>query len=444
MLAGLMGGARTRSRFEVIGVVGAGTMGAGIAQLALEAGHEVLIHDVDPDAVGRARARIADGLARRVAKRGLADDAAAEATGAMLERLHDAVSLGELSVGSDLVIEAALEDLDLKRVVFGALDEAALAHVPLASNTSALSIDAIARDVQHPERVLGLHFFNPAPLMPLVEVVSGPRTSHAAAASLAALMSAWGKQPVRCHDAPGFIVNRVNRPYPLEALRILAAGRADIATIDAAMRSEGFPLGPFEYMDFVGLDVNLAASRALFDAFGHARFRPAALQERLVAEGRLGRKSGRGFYLCGSDGAPAGPDHDLEPGLSRTPLGPDGIAERITLGIVNEAFHALDDGVADEATIDLALKLGAAHPVGPFERARAIGFDELAATLDSLSTEEGDAFRPAIGLLHAVARARSAAMPRRPPGEAASEAGPGEVLDRIGRAAGAGRAAGST
>ncbi|HEY6057539.1 MAG TPA: 3-hydroxyacyl-CoA dehydrogenase NAD-binding domain-containing protein, partial [Candidatus Limnocylindrales bacterium] len=392
-------------RFAVVGVVGAGTMGAGIAQLALEHGHEVVLHDVDPDARGRARARIADGLARRVAKRGLADEAAAEATGAMLDRLRDVPTLDELAAGADLVIEAVLEDLGLKQGVFRALGAAAGRDVPLASNTSALSIAAIGAGLVRPDRIIGLHFFNPAPVMPLVEVASTDRTDPDLAGALAALMTEWGKEPVRCRDVPGFIVNRVNRPFTLEALRLLVAGAGSIEAVDAAIVAAGFPMGPFAYMDFVGLDVNLAASRALFEAFGHARFRPSPIQEALVSAGQLGRKTNRGFYRYGDDGQVLGPASRFErplPGARSARLDDAAIAERITLAIVNEAFHALGDGVADEPTIDRAMRLGAAHPEGPFERAARIGMVELAATLDALAREDEATFRPALVLLRAV------------------------------------------
>ncbi len=392
---------------RVVGVVGAGTLGTGIAQLALEHGHDVVLHDIDPAAIERARVLIAGGLARRVAKRGLDDDTAAEAPRQALSRLRSATTLRDVGLQAHLVIEAAPEDLDLKRAVFRALDRAARSSATLASNTSALSIATIAGATLRPERVIGLHFFNPAPVLRLVEVVAAPRSDPARVEAAAAVVASWGKTPIRCRDAPGFIVNRVNRPFTLEALRILAGGGGTIEAIDHAVRADGFPMGPFAYLDLVGLDVNLASTRALFAAFGHARFRPPPSLERLVAEGRLGRKTGRGFYVYDASGGLAGPDPEFagppKPEDGSRPLTEAEIVERITLSIVNEAYRAADEGVAEADVIDLALRLGAAHPIGPFERARRIGLAEVAATLDALSEEDDAAFRPSLGLLRAVA-----------------------------------------
>ena len=257
-------------------------------------------------------------------------------------------------------------------------------------NTSALSVEAIARATVQPARVLGLHFFNPAPVMPLVEVVVAPSTDPAVAERATRLMVAWGKVTVRCADTPGFIVNRVNRPFTLEALAMLAAGDGGVDSIDEAVRAAGYPMGPFELMDLVGIDINLAAAMGIFERARSAgdplaeRFRPSPIQERLVAAGRLGRKTGEGFYRYGPDGQAIGPAS--EPHIASAGLPDDdradfataaepasspatAIAERITLAIVNEAYRALGEGVATVADIDLALRLGAGHPVGPFERA---------------------------------------------------------------------------
>ncbi|MGZ6269035.1 MAG: 3-hydroxyacyl-CoA dehydrogenase family protein, partial [Candidatus Limnocylindrales bacterium] len=253
--------------FATIGVIGAGTMGAGIAQLAVEHGHDVFLYDIDAAAIGRGRDRIADGLARRVAKRGLDDAAAAEATGQAMARLRDAATLEDVAGGAGLVVEATLERLELKRTVFAALDAAAAAGALLATNTSALSVSAIAAGTRRPERVLGLHFFNPAPVMPLVEVVAGEATDPAALDAVARLVASWGKRPVHVRDVPGFIVNRVNRPFTLEPLRILAAGEAGMARIDRAIEAAGFPMGPFALMDLVGVEVNLAVAVTLWEGF---------------------------------------------------------------------------------------------------------------------------------------------------------------------------------
>lgn len=261
----------------IVGVIGAGTMGAGIAQLALENGHDVVLHDVDEAAIDRGRARVAEGLARRAARLDLDSDSADDWVAGRLAALRDAHSLDAVAAEAELVLEAAVEDLSLKQTVFEALDAAAPPDVILATNTSALSVAAIAARTRRPARVIGLHFFNPAPVMPLVEVVVPAAASVTIVERVIALMEGWGKTPVRCADTPGFIVNRVNRPFTIEALRILESGLATVYEIDAAIRAAGFPMGPFELMDFVGLDVNLAAAvasgTALADptGFGHRR-----------------------------------------------------------------------------------------------------------------------------------------------------------------------------
>jgi 3-hydroxybutyryl-CoA dehydrogenase len=330
-----------------------------------------------------------------------------------LERLRASLTLDALAGEARLVVEAALEDLGLKRTIFRALDAGAPADAILATNTSALSVGSIAEAAGRPERVVGLHFFNPAPLMPLVEVVRGPSTAEHVVKSVVALVERWGKTPVVCADAPGFIVNRVNRPFTLEALAILEAGEATVPQIDAALRAAGYPMGPFELMDLTGVDVSLATARGIHEGCRAAgdpladRFRPATFQERLVAAGQLGRKAGAGFYGYG----PTGSEGSGIPGT--TPLGPeaaaaivgdvdpasrDRLVERIELAIVNEAYRALDVGVAGREPIDLALRLGAGHPEGPFERWEGRGgSDAVRARLAGLQ-ELGPRFVPASSL----------------------------------------------
>ncbi|HEY0443465.1 MAG TPA: 3-hydroxyacyl-CoA dehydrogenase NAD-binding domain-containing protein, partial [Candidatus Limnocylindrales bacterium] len=361
---------------EIVGVVGTGTMGAGIAQLALEHGHEVVIHDVDEDAIARGRDRIRDGLARRASKLGLDSETRDEWISTRLGALREAETIAGLAAEVDVAIEAALEDLGLKREIFRALDDASAPEAVLATNTSALSVADIAAVTKRPGRIIGLHFFNPAAVMKLVEVVAPTGADPAAVDRGEALVTSWGKTAVRCTDTPGFIVNRVNRPFTLEALRIVEEGTASIEDIDTAIRDDGFPMGPFEVMDLIGIDVNLATARGLFEGFtglegeSAERFRPSRIQERLVAEGRLGRKTGTGFYRY-RDGERTGPAEEF-----RRPV--NGAArpravDRITLAIVAEAYRAVAAGVAARDDVDRALVLGAAHPIGPFARADAIG-----------------------------------------------------------------------
>ncbi|HSL98035.1 MAG TPA: 3-hydroxyacyl-CoA dehydrogenase NAD-binding domain-containing protein [Candidatus Deferrimicrobiaceae bacterium] len=392
-----------------LAVIGAGTMGAGIAQVALEAGWEVRLHDVTPGAVERARERIRDGLARRAA-RAVPDPARHdEVVAGQLANLEVAATAPEAAAEAALVIEAVIEDLDAKRALFAELDAVTDAGTILATNTSALSVTKIADGARFAaERVLGLHFFNPAPLLALVEVVAATRTADWAVERAAAFVEGWGKTPIRCADSPGFIVNRVNRPFTLEALRLLHAGVGTVEAIDAAVVEAGFPMGPFALMDLIGLDVNLAAARSLFEAFGRPpRLRPSPVQEELVASGRLGRKTGEGFYRYEA-GRRRGPAARFAAAPSRAATDDSGaadetaIADRLILAIVNEAYRALGDGVATASDIDRAMVLGASHPFGPFEWAARTGLDEVALMLDALASEDADTFRPALALLREV------------------------------------------
>jgi len=364
-----------RTDQPIVGVVGAGVMGTGIAQVALEAGHEVVLHDVDDAALARGRDRVADGLARRAA-RTVPDPADIDAwVAARLDRLRGTEVLEQLGDEADVVIEAALESLELKTTIFRTLDAVADPATILATNTSALSIAAIAGATSHPERVVGLHFFNPAPLMALVEVVAGPRTGAVVVSAAESLVAGWGKTAVRCRDSPGFIVNRVNRPFTLGALRLLEAGVATVDEIDRAMRDAGFPLGPFELMDLTGIDVTFAASTAIWERLGRPdRLRPSPIQERLIAAGHLGRKTGEGFHLYPGPGAArdreAGADGERGEATAASIADPARIRSAILDAIDAEARLVADEGVASEADIDLAMRLGANHPVGPFERAR--------------------------------------------------------------------------
>ncbi len=341
-------------------------MGAGIAQLALEAGHEVVLHDVDDLALDRGTDRIRDGLARRAARLELDPDSIDDWVDGRIAPLRRTDVLEQLGDDADVVIEAALEDLELKRTIFGTLDAVADSATILATNTSALPIAAIAESTAHPERVIGLHFFNPAPVMRLVEVVPGPTTTAAVIDRATRLVASWGRTPVRSADRPGFIVNRVNRPFTIEALRMLEEGAATVGEIDDALRDAGFPLGPFELMDLTGIDVTTAAATGIWTGLGRPeRLRPSPIQAELVEAGRLGRKTGQGFYAYpdGRRGAPA-----ARFAAPATGLPPSDISGRILSAIDREARIAVEEGVADPESVDLALRLGAAHPEGPFAR----------------------------------------------------------------------------
>ncbi len=275
-----------------IGVAGAGTMGAGIAQIAALGGHETRLHDPQPEALQRGADRLRDQL-RKGAERGRWSAPEAKEAWARVSVTPELAGLE----GCDLVVEACPENLALKRELFEALAGICGPAAVLATNTSSLSVADVAAGVPGPERVCGMHFFNPPALMKLVEVVATADSAEEHLQAVEEVARAMGRQPVRCTDSPGFIVNRCNRPFALESLRILDEGAATHAQIDAVMREDGgYPMGPFELMDLIGIDVNLEVARSFYRQRHEPRWRPHPIQERMVAEGRLGRKSGRGFY----------------------------------------------------------------------------------------------------------------------------------------------------
>ncbi len=289
---------------SMIAVIGSGAMGSGIAQVAAAAGYEVKLFDTRPEAVKKAIADIGKVYAKLVEKGRMAATAEAAANA----RLHCVADLHEVA-GSALVIEAIVENLDVKRMLFADLENVVADDCILATNTSSISVTAIAAKLRRPERLVGMHFFNPVPLMALVEVISGLATSQDVADTVFATAAAWGKNPVHAKSTPGFIVNRVARPFYAEGLRLLSEQAADPATLDAVMREAGgFRMGPFELMDLIGHDVNFSVTQSVFNAyFGDPRFMPSVLQQEMVNAGFLGRKSGRGFYQYGDDAVKAAP-----------------------------------------------------------------------------------------------------------------------------------------
>ncbi|GAA2747321.1 3-hydroxyacyl-CoA dehydrogenase PaaC [Terrabacter aerolatus] len=389
------------SPFGPVGVIGAGAMGAGIAQVAATAGHAVTLVDAAPGAAAGAVEKISAALSRLVDKGRLSTDDAR----AVLERITPAEGLDELP-NCGLVIEAVPEDLELKRRIFAELADRQPSTTLLATNTSSIDIDDIAAEVVDPERVLGLHFFNPPPVMQLVEVVHGDRTAQAFVEHATALMTAWGKTPVRCSSTPGFIVNRVARPFYGEAQRIVEEGIADAATVDWVLREKGgFPMGPFELTDFIGQDVNLAVGTSVWEQTGRdERYAPTALQQGLVEAGRLGRKSGRGVYPYAADGSidrsveGGEPDVELAERLVGGPVATDPLARTLAM-LVNEAVDLVARGEADAADVDTAMRLGTRYPKGPIQWGREIGFDVVARQVAELDeVHPGGRYRPSPAL----------------------------------------------
>ncbi|MES2149024.1 MAG: 3-hydroxyacyl-CoA dehydrogenase PaaH [Pseudomonadota bacterium] len=321
---------------SVVAVIGSGAMGSGIAQVAAAAGYQVRLYDTRPEAVARAIADIGKVYAKLVEK-GRMPEAEAEAARA---RLHSVACVRDVA-GAALVVEAIVENLDVKRMLFADLEAVVGDDCILATNTSSISVTAIGARLRLPQRLVGMHFFNPVPLMALVEVISGLATAPEVAATVFATAEAWGKSPVHAKSTPGFIVNRVARPFYAEALRLLSEQAADPATLDAVMRDcGGFRMGPFELMDLIGHDVNFSVTQSVHNAyFGDPRFTPSVLQQEMVNAGFLGRKSGRGFYLYG-DGAinpspqaeapckrPDSVSISIEPGVRRAVT--DGMEQRL-------------------------------------------------------------------------------------------------------------------
>jgi 3-hydroxybutyryl-CoA dehydrogenase len=371
---------------SLIGVIGAGAMGSGIAQVAATHGYRVVLSDAAPGAVERARDSVERALARDVEKGRLRQEEADVASRSLtIVPPEDGLSaFAECAV----VIEAVVEKLDVKQATFHALEQVVTRDCVLATNTSSLSVTSIASACEHPDRVVGAHFFNPAPVMPLVEIVPGFRTAPAVAAATRQLMHGWKKTTVIASDSPGFIVNRIARPFYGEALRILEEWSADEPTIDWAMREIGeFRMGPFLLMDFIGLDVNYAATESIWRAlFYDSRYRPSVTQRRLVEAGLLGRKTGRGFYDYAPDAAPRAALEDRASG--------ERIVLRIVSMLINEAVDALALRVAAAEDIELAMTQGVHYPRGLLAWADALGLDVVIGELQRLQQEyEEDRYR---------------------------------------------------
>jgi 3-hydroxybutyryl-CoA dehydrogenase len=369
---------------EIIGVLGAGTMGAGIAQVAAQSGHEVILVDLNAAQLEKAKSNLDKTLTKLVEK-GKIDATEKEA---IEGKIRYASKISEFSF-CNLIIEAIVEDLGVKHKVFASLEEIVSEDCILASNTSSLSIASIGSVLKNANRVIGIHFFNPAPLMPLVEIIPSVQTSEETLSKAVDLIKSWNKTVVVCKDTPGFIVNRVARPFYGEALRIYEEGIADFATIDWAMTHfGGFKMGPFTLMDYIGNDVNYAVTESVFQAFYYdPRFKPSFTQKRHREAGYFGRKTGRGYYNYVEGTTLPLPTENEELGKQ--------IFNRILVMLINEAFDAVFMQVASREDVDLAMTKGVNYPKGLLAWADEIGLKNVLAQLQALFDEYGeDRYRP--------------------------------------------------
>lgn len=367
-----------------IGVLGAGTMGAGIAQVAAQSGHQVVLVDLNQVQLDKAKISLVKVLDRMIEK-GKLDEAGKND---LLNRLQFSTQLANFK-GTGLVIEAIVEKLEVKHAVFKEIEEIVGLDCIIASNTSSLSIASIGSVLKLPTRVIGIHFFNPAPLMPLVEIIPAVQTSDETLSVAKSIIDSWGKITVVCKDTPGFIVNRVARPFYGEALRIYEEGLADFATIDWAMTElAGFRMGPFTLMDYIGNDINYTVTETVFAAFYFdPRFKPSFTQKRHMEAGFLGRKTSRGYYDYSEGVALPAPNKDEKLGQQ--------IVDRILAMLINEAYDALFLNIASREDIDLAMTKGVNYPKGLLAWSEEIGLKTVLSRLENLFQEYGeDRYRP--------------------------------------------------
>ena len=356
-----------------VGIIGAGAMGSGIAQVASTAEHSVVLFDTNAEALSLSKSKLASVMGRLVEKGRLTSEEAQE----IQKRISYTDQMEALSE-SGIIIEAIIENLDVKKGVFSSIESMVSKDCILASNTSSLSITSIASACEQSNRVIGIHFFNPAPLMPLVEIIPAIQTADEITDEARNIIDSWKKITVLAKDTPGFIVNRVARPFYGEAIRILEEGIADVATIDWAMKEiGGFRMGPFELTDYIGHDVNYVVTETVFKAFFFdPRYKPSFTQKRLVEAGRLGRKSGQGFYDYSQGAVNPKPNTDQTLGTE--------IVNRITAMLMNEAIDALFLNIASAKDIDLAMTKGVNYPKGLLAWADEKGLDVVLTQLEEL------------------------------------------------------------
>ena len=367
-------------------------MGSGIAQVASQSGHEVVLVDTNADQLEKAKAKLAKIMSRLVEK----ERVTADESQAIQNRITYSNSMNDFA-SCGIVIEAIIENLDIKKTVFAELEEICGDEAVLATNTSSLSVASIAAACNKADRVLGVHFFNPAPLMPLVEIIPAVQTSDTIVQSTRDLIDSWKKVTVLAKDTPGFIVNRVARPFYGEALRIYEEGVADFATIDWAMTElGGFRMGPFTLMDYIGNDVNYVVTETVFAAFYYdPRYKPSFTQKRHSEAGWYGRKSGRGYYDYSEGASMPEPNKDASLG--------QGILDRILVMLINEAIDAVFLNIASPKDVDLAMTKGVNYPKGLLTWANEIGLTTVLERLENLQNEYGeDRYRPSVLLRRMV------------------------------------------
>ncbi|NND24877.1 MAG: 3-hydroxybutyryl-CoA dehydrogenase [Flavobacteriaceae bacterium] len=359
-----------------IGVIGAGTMGSGIAQVAATSGCQVKLFDTNKEALSKSKEALEKVLLRLIDKGRITPEEKTR----IQANITYVNTLKDLS-DSQLTIEAIVEDLSVKKTVFAELETFVSQDCIIASNTSSLSIASIASSLKDPSRCIGIHFFNPAPLMKLVEVIPAIQTSNSVLEETVKTIADWGKTVAVAKDTPGFIVNRVARPFYGEALRIYEEGIADFATIDWSMKTIGdFRMGPFELMDFIGNDINYAVTESVFSAFYYdPRYKPAFTQKRFAEAGFLGRKSGKGYYDYSENATKPSPIEDHNLGRE--------IVDRIVIMLINEAADALFLNIASAEDIDNAMVKGVNYPKGLLELADEIGIDRCVFKMDELYDE---------------------------------------------------------
>lgn len=367
-----------------IGIAGCGTMGSGIARVAAQAGHEVLLYDIKQEFLDKALGNIKVQLDKDAEKGKISPDLKEK----ILNNIRISASVAELK-SCGLVIEAVVENISVKKELFRQLEDVLSSDAVIGTNTSSLSVTSLSSALKNPSRFLGIHFFNPAPLMPLVEIIPTLSTSNTITDATENLIRSWGKITVRAKDTPGFIVNRVARPYYSEALRIADEGIADYATIDHAMKTlGGFKMGPFELMDLIGHDVNYVVTETVWkEHYFDTRFTPSLTQKRLLEAGHLGRKSGKGFY----DYSQPMPKPNDNPELLKK------IFDRVLAMLINMAADTLYVGIASRDDIDMAVTKGVNYPKGLLKWADEWGIPNVTGVLSNLySFYQEERYRPSV------------------------------------------------